>query len=106
MGGWGRRRTRMGTSPGWPRAARTSRPTREAAGEGASAGLPEAAAEEPADAAAAGQALAADLEALGPTFIKLGQLLATRADLLPLPYLTALARLQDKVEPFAFEEVR
>jgi ubiquinone biosynthesis protein len=58
------------------------------------------------DAAAAGAALAADLEALGPTFIKLGQLLAARADLLPVPYLAALARLQDRVEPFAFEEVR
>jgi ubiquinone biosynthesis protein len=48
---------------------------------------------------------AADLEALGPTFVKLGQLLSTRADLLPLPYLEALARLQDSVEPFPFEEV-
>jgi ubiquinone biosynthesis protein len=68
------------------------------------AGLSEAG-DEP-DAAAAGAALAADLEALGPTFIKLGQLLAARADLLPVPYLAALARLQDRVEPFAFEEVR
>src|SRR4029078_4045306 len=49
--------------------------------------------------------LAAELEALGPTFIKLGQLLSTRADLLPMPYLTALSRLQDKIEPFPFEEV-
>jgi len=49
--------------------------------------------------------LAADLEALGPTFIKLGQLLSTRADLLPLPYLKALARLQDRVAPFSFAEV-
>src|SRR4051794_20890153 len=48
--------------------------------------------------------LARDLEALGPTFIKLGQLLSTRSDLLPGPYLEALARLQDRVEPFPFEE--
>ena len=49
--------------------------------------------------------LADDLEKLGPTFVKLGQLLSTRADMLPEPYLEALARLQDNVEPFAFEEV-
>src|ERR671919_1569048 len=51
------------------------------------------------------EAFARDLEALGPTFIKLGQLLSTRADLLPQPYLDALARLQDGVEPFSFGEV-
>ncbi|HEX3129169.1 MAG TPA: AarF/ABC1/UbiB kinase family protein, partial [Thermoanaerobaculia bacterium] len=49
--------------------------------------------------------LAHDLENLGPTFIKLGQLLSTRSDLLPQPYLDALARLQDKIEPFSFAEV-
>ena len=49
--------------------------------------------------------LAKDLEKLGPTFIKLGQLLSTRADLLPAPYLDALTRLQDHIEPFPFEEV-
>ena len=49
--------------------------------------------------------LAADLETLGPTFIKLGQLLSTRADLLPAPYLEALTRLQDQIEPFPYEEV-
>jgi ubiquinone biosynthesis protein len=49
--------------------------------------------------------LARDLEALGPTFIKLGQLLSSRSDLLPAPYLDALARLQDRVEPFPFEQV-
>jgi len=49
--------------------------------------------------------LAADLENLGPAFIKLGQLLSTRADLLPAPYLEALTRLQDRVEPFSYEEV-
>ncbi len=49
--------------------------------------------------------LAKDLENLGPTFIKLGQLLSTRADLLPGPYLEALTRLQDQIEPFSYEEV-
>jgi ubiquinone biosynthesis protein len=44
--------------------------------------------------------LAADLERLGPTFIKLGQLLSSRADLIPPEYMEALARLQDHVEPF------
>jgi ubiquinone biosynthesis protein len=49
--------------------------------------------------------LADDLEKLGPTFIKLGQLLSTRADLLPAPYLEALSRLQDQIGPFPYEEV-
>ena len=49
--------------------------------------------------------LASDLEKLGPTFVKLGQLLSTRADFLPQAYMQALTRLQDKVEPFPFEEV-
>jgi len=49
--------------------------------------------------------LAADLEAMGPTFVKLGQLLSSRPDLLPPAYLKALARLQDDVRPFPFEEV-
>ncbi|MBW3562807.1 MAG: AarF/ABC1/UbiB kinase family protein [Actinobacteria bacterium] len=49
--------------------------------------------------------LADDLEALGPTFIKLGQVLATRADLLPPAYLKALSRLEDDVAPVPFAEV-
>src|SRR5581483_2342271 len=49
--------------------------------------------------------LAGDLEKLGPTYVKLGQLLSTRADLLPPPYLKALTRLQDSLEPFPFVEV-
>ncbi|MDQ2975175.1 MAG: AarF/UbiB family protein [Acidobacteriota bacterium] len=53
----------------------------------------------------AAEELAADLEKLGPTYIKLGQLLSTRADLLPAPYLEALSRLQDQIEPFSYEEV-
>jgi predicted unusual protein kinase regulating ubiquinone biosynthesis (AarF/ABC1/UbiB family) len=55
--------------------------------------------------AAPAEELAKDLERLGPTFIKLGQLLSTRADLLPGPYLDALTRLQDHIEPFPYEEV-
>ncbi len=49
--------------------------------------------------------LPADLQALGPTFVKLGQLLSTRSDLLPLEYIEALGSLQDDAEPFLFEEV-
>jgi predicted unusual protein kinase regulating ubiquinone biosynthesis (AarF/ABC1/UbiB family) len=47
-----------------------------------------------------------DLERLGPTFVKLGQLLSSRADLLPERYVKALARLQDRVKPFPFEDVQ
>jgi ubiquinone biosynthesis protein len=52
-----------------------------------------------------GQALAADLERLGPTFVKLGQVLSTRYDMLPDEYVDALTRLQDDVAPFSFGEV-
>ncbi|PYM23146.1 MAG: ABC transporter [Candidatus Rokuibacteriota bacterium] len=71
------------------------------------AGLDEVVADSPAgrEMAAEAESLAADLESLGPTFVKLGQLLSTRPDLLPPAYLTALARLHDKVEPFPFAEV-
>jgi len=48
--------------------------------------------------------LADDLERMGPTFIKLGQLMSTRPDLLPQPYIDALTRLQDNVEPFPAEQ--
>ncbi len=51
------------------------------------------------------QELAEDLERMGPTFVKLGQALSTRADVVPLRYLDALADLQDKVGPFPYEEV-
>jgi predicted unusual protein kinase regulating ubiquinone biosynthesis (AarF/ABC1/UbiB family) len=54
---------------------------------------------------AAPEQLADDLEAMGPTYVKLGQVLAGRPDLLPKAYLTALSRLQDKVKPFAYEDV-
>jgi len=57
------------------------------------------------DGAATPDQLADDLEAMGPTYVKLGQVLSGRPDLLPEPYLKALARLQDKVKPFSFAEV-
>ncbi|WP_348223484.1 AarF/UbiB family protein [Luteolibacter sp.] len=50
--------------------------------------------------------LAKDLERLGPTFVKIGQLLSTRSDLLPPAYLDALSRLQDKVDPVPYEEIQ
>ncbi len=49
--------------------------------------------------------LAADLEEMGPTFVKLGQVLSTRTDLLAPAYIEALERLQDNVKPITFEEV-
>ena len=50
--------------------------------------------------------LAHDLEKLGPTFVKLGQLLSTRSDLLPPAYLEALSRLQDDVAPVPVADVQ
>src|SRR4051794_14019505 len=75
------------------------------------AGLDPALADEPDEAGrsaalAEGADLAADLERLGPTFIKLGQLLSTRADLLPAAYIESLSRLQDALEPFPSDVVR
>ena len=57
------------------------------------------------DAPADAKALASDLEALGPTFVKLGQLLSTRADLFPPAYVEALSRLQDDCEVIPYEEI-
>jgi ubiquinone biosynthesis protein len=49
--------------------------------------------------------LAADLEAMGPTFVKFGQLMSSRVDLFAPAYIEALSRLQDAVEPFPYEQV-
>lgn len=45
------------------------------------------------------------LEELGPTYVKLGQVLATRVDLLPQNWITELERLQDRVPPVPFEQL-
>lgn len=47
-----------------------------------------------------------DLEKLGPTFIKIGQALSTRPDMVPAPYLAALERMQDRVTSVPADEVR
>lgn len=52
-----------------------------------------------------GERLRAVFEELGATFIKFGQMLANRRDLLPESVTSQLAHLQDDVPPFAFEEV-
>ena len=49
--------------------------------------------------------LATDLEHMGPIYVKLGQVLSSRPDILPTPYVEALTRLQDNIEPFEFSEV-
>jgi ubiquinone biosynthesis protein len=46
------------------------------------------------------------IEDLGPTFIKLGQILSTRGDLLPASYRAELAKLQDSAPPVASEQIR
>ena len=55
---------------------------------------------------AAGQALVGLCARLGATFIKIGQIASTRADLLPRPLVDELTALQDRVPPFSFDVVR
>lgn len=49
--------------------------------------------------------LPSDLERLGPTFVKLGQFLSTRSDMLSPEYIETLSRLQDRAEEFPYESV-
>ena len=45
-------------------------------------------------------------EELGPTYVKLGQVLSTRPDLIPTDFTQELSKLQDKVPPFSFNEAK
>jgi ubiquinone biosynthesis protein len=53
-----------------------------------------------------GQHLREVLDELGPTFVKFGQLLSTRPDVVPLDIVVELRALQDDVRPFPFEDAR
>jgi ubiquinone biosynthesis protein len=72
---------------------------------------PEAAAEggrrelEP-DVAARAAAFAAELKRLGPAFVKFGQILSTRPDVVPPEYIAALESFQNRLEPFPFSDVK
>ncbi|HEY6089650.1 MAG TPA: AarF/UbiB family protein [Gemmatimonadaceae bacterium] len=68
-------------------------------------GLSDAGGEEQGDIQSKAKAFRERLVELGPAYIKLGQVLSTRPDLLPLPYIKELEHLQDDVPPMDFEQV-
>lgn len=51
------------------------------------------------------KAFAESLKKMGPTFVKFGQIISTRPDIVPNEYVAELESLQDDVEPFSFAEV-
>src|SRR5437016_4127970 len=57
------------------------------------------------DVRARAEAFASALKAMGPTYVKFGQVLSTRPDIVPQEYITALESLQDHIEPFSFADV-
>ncbi|MCD6336315.1 MAG: hypothetical protein J7M27_13485 [Candidatus Latescibacteria bacterium] len=46
------------------------------------------------------------LQELGPTFVKFGQILSSRPDLIPLDFIKEFEKLQDEVPPFGFDQVK
>ena len=69
------------------------------------AGLADTGGEAQGDMQAKAKAFRERLVQLGPAYIKLGQVLSTRPDLLPMPYIKELEHLQDDVPPMDFEQV-
>lgn len=68
--------------------------------------LPEAdAGEIEPDVKARAEAFANALKSMGPVYIKFGQLLSTRPDIVPQEYMVALESLQDSLDPFSFSDV-
>jgi predicted unusual protein kinase regulating ubiquinone biosynthesis (AarF/ABC1/UbiB family) len=65
----------------------------------------DASAEMEPDVARRAQAFANALKEMGPTYVKFGQVLSTRPDVVPPEYIAALESLQDDIEPFSFAEV-
>jgi len=61
--------------------------------------------EQPGEASARGRHLREMFDELGPTFVKFGQLLSTRPDIVPPDIISELRSLQDDVRPFPFAEV-
>jgi predicted unusual protein kinase regulating ubiquinone biosynthesis (AarF/ABC1/UbiB family) len=57
------------------------------------------------DVRARAEAFANALKSMGPTYVKFGQVLSTRPDVVPPEYIAALEQLQDNLEPFSFAEV-
>lgn len=57
------------------------------------------------DVKARAEAFATSLKEMGPTYVKFGQILSTRPDIVPPEYIAALESLQDQTEPFSFAEV-
>jgi len=68
-------------------------------------GVTDSGGEGPGDIKTKAKAFRERLVELGPAYIKLGQVLSTRPDLLPVPYIKELEHLQDDVPPMDFEQV-